>query len=738
VHPEDLIRIKAAIERAKESRERFAEEHRCILPDTGDVRWLSLDGRFSYDETGTPLRFSGVSMDITERKQAEEAFAERQRTLKTVTDNATLALFIMDARQQCVFMNPAAQELTGYTLAEAQGRPLHDVVHHTRPDGRPYPLTECPIDQAFPTQNRMQGEEVFVHKDGRFYTVAFTASPLRDEGGAPVGTIIEVQDITERKQSEAALQVSEQRLQRVLETDAVGILFFDQSGSVIQANDVFLRLTGYRREQIEHRELTWRRMTPSEWVEVSETQLKQFAQSGRIGPYEQEYFMADGSRRWMLFAGRDLGDGTIVEYCVDIHERKRAECALYEAQQQLQRWNIELEQAVNEKTAALQESEARLRALASQLNLAEQRERKRLATELHDHLQQMLVYGKMTLGQGKRQLAEVPTAVEVMTKVDDVLSDALTYNRTLVAELSPPVLRDHGLAAALKWLAEYMAQKHEQTVTMIVPEDDRLLLPEDQCVLLFQSVRELLINASKHAGTGAATVEMITRQDQVTIQVRDEGIGFDLAAAAGTPGGGISSKFGLFSIQERMRALGGLFDIQSSPGKGTTATLVLPVAKRTEDSGLASLSRSGRRTGLSESDGSSLSPQSSALQKNAMVRVLLVDDHAMVREGLRSVLDAYDDLHVVAEAGDGAEAVKLVEDLHPRVVVMDINMPRMNGIEATTHIKTRWPETTIIGISINAGDDNSNAMKRVGAATVLPKDMAVDELYQTILQVLKT
>ncbi|MBS0183095.1 MAG: response regulator transcription factor [Nitrospira sp.] len=117
-----------------------------------------------------------------------------------------------------------------------------------------------------------------------------------------------------------------------------------------------------------------------------------------------------------------------------------------------------------------------------------------------------------------------------------------------------------------------------------------------------------------------------------------------------------------------------------------------------------------------------------------MVQVLLVDDHAMVRQGLRSVLDAYDDLHVVAEARDGAEAIKLVEDLHPRVVVMDINMPRMNGIDATAHIKNHWPETTVIGISVNIGDDNSDAMKRAGAAAVLPKDTAVDQLHNAIVQ----
>ncbi len=160
-------------------------------------------------------------MDITERKQREHALVEQRRLYKTVTDNAVLALFIMDDSQQCVFMNPAAEALTGFVLAEVMGRPLHDVVHHTRPDGSHYPLSECPIDQAFPKNDREQGEEIFVHKDGHFYSVAFTASPIRNELGQPVGTVIEVQDITERKQAEEELyRFNETLEQRVADRTA--------------------------------------------------------------------------------------------------------------------------------------------------------------------------------------------------------------------------------------------------------------------------------------------------------------------------------------------------------------------------------------------------------------------------------------------------------------------------------------------------------------------------------------
>ena len=121
-----------------------------------------------------------------------------RRQLETVAENATLGLFIMDEQQRCTYMNRAAEELTGFRLEELQGKALHYYIHHTRPDGSHYPLEECPIDQAFPRNMREQGEETFVHRDGHFYPVAFTASPVRQDGRT-VGTIIEVRDITEER-----------------------------------------------------------------------------------------------------------------------------------------------------------------------------------------------------------------------------------------------------------------------------------------------------------------------------------------------------------------------------------------------------------------------------------------------------------------------------------------------------------------------------------------------------------
>ncbi|HEY4556354.1 MAG TPA: ATP-binding protein [Lysobacter sp.] len=129
----------------------------------------------------------------------------RFNQLDAVCENATVALFAMDDRQHCVYMNRAAELLTGFTLADVQGRPLHEFVHHTHPDGSPFPIEDCPIDRAAPQNMREQGEAMFVHRDGHFYPVAFTASPVRRDG-AVIGTVIEVRSIEDERRHEAEQQ----------------------------------------------------------------------------------------------------------------------------------------------------------------------------------------------------------------------------------------------------------------------------------------------------------------------------------------------------------------------------------------------------------------------------------------------------------------------------------------------------------------------------------------------------
>jgi signal transduction histidine kinase len=251
----------------------------------------------------------------------------------------------------------------------------------------------------------------------------------------------------------------------------------------------------------------------------------------------------------------------------DITERKRADAQLHQLNEQLER-------RVAERTEELTRSQDRLRAMAAELNVTEQRERQRLAAELHDYLGQLLALSRIKLSQARRQPMPAPAA-KIIAEMDEVIDKALTYTRTLVSQLSPLVLHESGLPMALEWLAEQMQQEGLSVLLQVKTKIPTL--PKDQALLLFQSVRELLINCVKHAGTHEATVTLEWVHGSLYIQISDQGAGFDPLASGSRKAYASARGFGLLSIGERMLSLGGRFELESSPGNGTTAMLVLPL-----------------------------------------------------------------------------------------------------------------------------------------------------------------
>jgi len=387
--------------------------------------------------------------------------------------------------------------------------------------------------------------------------------------------------------------------------------------------------------------------------------------------------------------------------------------------------------ALQARTEELIRSQERLRALASDLTLTEQRERRKLAGDLHDYLAQLLVAGRMKLRQAVACVAKEP-GTTLLAELDQIFDESLRYTRTLIADLAPPSLQEFGLSHAFQWLSEHM-RTHGLTVDVQVGSD-RINLPDDQAILVFQSVRELLLNIVKHADTNRAIVAVATTPTELHITVTDGGQGFDhTAVAAPEPG---SSGFGLFSIDERMRAMGGRFEINSTPGHGTRASMILPYwpaaapelrePLKEELSDLKAAGHPDRRSGLTMQP----SPEQS------LVRVLLVDDHVMVRRGIKSLTDGHDNLRVIGEASDGEQAVELTAQLRPDVVLMDVNLPVMDGVTATSRIHQDYPDIVIVGLSVHDDRQIVDAMTKAGAAAFVSKGSVTEELYEAISRAL--
>jgi signal transduction histidine kinase len=240
---------------------------------------------------------------------------------------------------------------------------------------------------------------------------------------------------------------------------------------------------------------------------------------------------------------------------------------------QLANLNETLEQRVAKRTAEAVEQAQKLRLLSAELSLAEEGERRRIAEMLHEDLQQLLVAARMQLGALCRT-QDVDQREPIGREIADLLERSFQLTRSLSVQLAPPVLYEHGLAAALEWFAAETRKNYNIEVTV---EADCSANPKaaDVRIFLFRAVRELLLNSAKHAGGSAVRITMQHRRpDKVRIIVADDGPGFDPKSLDDKRTG--SQTVGLLNIRERVNNFGGEFHINSGPKRGTRITLSLP------------------------------------------------------------------------------------------------------------------------------------------------------------------
>jgi len=387
------------------------------------------------------------------------------------------------------------------------------------------------------------------------------------------------------------------------------------------------------------------------------------------------------------------------------------------AQQALRRANDRLELRVTERTALAEHRAAQLRKLVFQLAHSEQHERERIGRLLHDNLQQILVAAKLQLGVLRARTNE-KGALESITRVDEHLTESLDSLRTLSSELYPAVLHEAGLGPALEWLARHTRNKYGLDVSTHINanvESDS----EGVVGIVFEAVRELLFNVVKHSGAPTAHIDLNRLRGFIHVVVSDDGVGFNQATLSSDDGK--DTHLGLLNIRERMQYIGGCIDVDSAPGHGTRVTLVVRVHEPTvipERRQPAHLRRA-----------LSALPEWPAHDKT---RILLVDDHAIIRQGIKAALSEQVDIDVVAEASNGEQAFEQAHTHKPDVIIMDISMPIMNGIDATRRILAELPESQVIALSMFAQEDRADAMFKAGAVEYVTKDGPLEDLVAAI------
>lgn len=267
------------------------------------------------------------------------------RLKQTITDNATAALFIIDPKGYCTFMNPAAEELTGYNFAEIQQQPLHNLIHYKHPDGSPFPLSECPIGHALAKQEHLRAhEDVFVRKDGSFFDVSCVVQHIVEHGSVSY-TIIEVRDITDEKRAQQAIIESEARFRTMADNAPVKIWMSDEWGQCVYVNKQWEIFSGRSfRACVEG---GWRDALLGEdydtFVDIYKTMAAQKA------PFRLELRMwrHDGASRWVVNTGnpRFGVNGEFLGYIgsvIDITEIKQAERKIKENAELLQKLFLEV------------------------------------------------------------------------------------------------------------------------------------------------------------------------------------------------------------------------------------------------------------------------------------------------------------------------------------------------------------------------------------------------------------
>ncbi len=332
-HPEDRQGDWEAFQRVVRGEAPSYRIEKRYLRKDGSATWVNVNMTVIRDATGRPARTIATIEDISDRKRAERALRESEAFTRAVLDNLPVGIAVNSVYPTVTFSYMNDNFLRFYrTTREGLAAPdafwaavYQDPV--LRAEIRKKVLDDC----ASGVPERMHWEDIPITRRGE--ETSYVSSRNLPLPGSPL-MISTVLDVTERKRAEEAVAVAHARLRKFVDSNAVGVAIANAQGEVLEANDYFLRLIGFSREELGRQGIDWRAVTPPEWLPADERAIGELRARGTCTPYEKEYLRRDGTRVPVLLADTVLPgpEEEIAAFVVDLSEIKGAERALRESE----------------------------------------------------------------------------------------------------------------------------------------------------------------------------------------------------------------------------------------------------------------------------------------------------------------------------------------------------------------------------------------------------------------------
>ncbi len=671
VHPDDIERVDCQRREAIEQRKAYNSEYR-IRQGSGAICWIASKGKAYYSEQGEPLRMLGVTIDITERKRAEEALRESEARLAGIVETAMDAIVSVDAAQRITLFNTAAEQMFGCSAAEAIGQPLERFVpakfrarHHSHVER---------FGREKTTGRRMGelGEITGLRANGEEFPIEASISQL-EVGGEKLFTVI-LRDITARALAVASLRESEERalsqlgeLQSIYASAPVGLCLLSRDFRFLRINEHLAQMNGAPSEQ--HIGRTVRELLP-QLADVIEPKLREVIETGQ--PKFKEEIVGETSaqpevnRTWLASclplkdaSGQITGINIVVE---EITERKRLEEELKQHAKTLEAADRRKDEFIAMLAHELRNPLAPIRSAVEMLGLCD-------ASDPDFH------WGRNVIDQQVKHLARL---------LDDLLDLSRITGNKLELKKERILLADV-INAALEGSRPIIEQRNHR-VSVTAPL--KAIPLHADTVRLTQVLINLINNAAKYTAPGGRIgVSADIHQGMVVLRITDNGMGISAAQ--------LPYIFDMFYQADRSyeQAYGGL---------GIGLTLVKRLVEMHD--GSVEAHSSGVNQGsefivrlpyIVEPAQPAKETTGSDIKRRVRRRVLVVDDYPNAAEGLARWLRRLN--HEVKVAFDGLQGIEAAEEFRPEIVLLDIGMPKLNGYETAERIRRHpWGKQMVL------------------------------------------